>query len=162
MLWAKTPVVAGSSACAACLAITMALPSSAPLAEKATPTVVPGMTLTGIENLDLLNAIPFYLGLFSGDPATQQESLAGLDSLNGIAAFLNLGGQGLAAFEESDTSPGYAALSGLNSLTTGNLAGIDAFSALGATGLGDLDSVNGIPAFQQFLATGDLHSFDQT
>ncbi len=77
------------------------------------------MTLTGIENLDLLNAIPLYLGLFSGDPATQAEALAGLDSLNGIAAFLNLGGQGLAAFEESDDNPGYAALSGLNSYCDG-------------------------------------------
>jgi hypothetical protein len=159
MAWAKTPIAIGAAACAACLALATTSPVTAPIAEKIVKApITSNVNLAAINfaNLDLLSAIPAIQALINdGDTS-------GLDSLNGIAAFLLLGDQGLAAFEESETSPGYAALSGLNSYATGNLAGIDAFSALGATGLGDLDSVNGIPAFQQFFATGDLHSFDQT
>lgn len=161
MAWAKAPVAFGALTCAACIAITTALPASAPSAEKVTKPVQARVNLAAINfgALDLLSAIPAIQALINdGDPS-------GLDSLNGITAFIALAnGGGLASFEPDAATgnPGYALLDGANSLATGNFAGIDAFSALGAEGLGDLASTDGIPAFQAFAADGDLHAFDQT
>jgi hypothetical protein len=157
------PVAAGSLACVACLAVAAALPAAAPVADQLTKTVHAGVKLAvDFSALDAFNGIPLYLGLFSGDADTQAESLAGLDSINGLSSFLALANNGgLASFEPNDATgnPGYAALSGLNSVATGNLAGIDAFSALGATGPGDLASVSAIPAFQKFAQTGNTDAF---
>jgi hypothetical protein len=155
MAWAKAPVALGTLACAACLAVATTLPVTAPVAEKLVKPVQTGVNLAAINfaGLDWLSAIPAIQALI------ENGDTSGLDSLNGIAAFLNLGDQGLSAFEESADSPGYAALSGLNSLTTGNFAGIDAFSALGATGPGDLASLDAIPAFEAFAADGNTDAF---
>jgi hypothetical protein len=157
MAWAKAPLAIGSVACAACLAITTALPSSAPAAEKQVgPTQAAVNLAVNWGNLANFDAIPLYLALIGGTDEERTEALAGIDSISGLAAFLALAnGGGVESFDD------YDALSGLSSIVTGNIGGIDAFSALNATGPGDLDSVNGIPSFLAFAESGDLHSFDQ-
>ena len=96
--------------------------------------------------IDAFSAIPQYQTLVNGSSTPAQISvrpaLTALASLSGIPAFVNFAnGGGLAALVP------YAALSGLNSFATGNIAGIDALSTLGASSLGDLASVSAIPVF---------------
>ena len=145
MEWAKSPVVAGSMLCAACLVVATAVPAAPPVAEQPTKAVHAGVNLAvDFSAIDAFSAIPQYQTLVNGSstPAQISAALTALASLSGIPAFVNFAnGGGLAALVP------YAALSGLNLYATGNIAGIDAFSTLGATSLGDLASVSAIPVF---------------
>ena len=82
MEWAKSPVVAGSMLCAACLAVAAALPAAPPVAEQLTKTVHAGVNLAvDFGSLASLSAIPAIQALI----ATGDTS--GLASLDGIPAF---------------------------------------------------------------------------
>ena len=112
MEWAKSPVVAGSMLCAACLVVATAVPAAPPVAEQPTKAVHAGVNLAvDFSAIDAFSAIPQYQTLVNGSstPAEISTALTALASLSGIPAFVNFAnGGGLAALVP------YAALSGLN------------------------------------------------
>lgn len=128
-------------ACVACLAMATTVTSSAPLAERANDqiakTVQRGLNLAALSDIDAFSALG----------ASSLTDLAAFDGIPALQQFLQDGN--LADFEpNADGSGGYAALSGLNSYATGNLSGIDAFSALGS-GIQSTDAFSAIPVFEQ-------------
>ena len=155
MAWAKAPFAIGAAACAACLAFATTLPVTAPVAEKFVKgPVTTNVNLAAINfaNLDLLSAIPAIQALINdGDTS----GLATLDGIPAFLAFLNDRRPGVPSSQSDDSNGGYAALSGLNSLLRRrqHFRHRRLQCARCDESLGDLDSLNGIPAFQEFFAT---------
>lgn len=131
--------------CVACVAVAAALPAAAPVADRAARTVNAAVHLAvDFSAIDGFSAIPIIQSALSDGDLGELLALGPVDGIPALAKFAGDGD--LADFEPAaDGSGGYAALSGLNSYATGNLGGIDAFSALGNP-LGT-DAFSAIPVF---------------
>jgi len=109
--------------------------SAVPVLQALGQAQTPEDFVAALGDLDSTSAIPSYVALAGGDTT----ALANLESTNGIQSFEQFGATGdVSAFDQTDTQPGYAALSGLSSYrdaAAGDitaLSGIDAFSGIGA------------------------------
>jgi hypothetical protein len=175
MVWAKTPAAAASVLCAACLAMTAAMPAVETAAERAARTVSTAVQpVVNFEALDLLDAVPGYEDILNGQVL---EGLSQLDSTNAVASLLALllGGN-TAALENLASTDGIQPWAEF--LATGDLTvfardenlegGVDLVSALPEyqaiingtqeeqlEALGRLDSTSAIPAYVA-LAGGNL------
>jgi hypothetical protein len=146
MVWAKTPVAAASVLCAACLAMTAALPAVETAAERAARIASENVSLSAVNfgALDAFDAIPSLQQIIDGQVL---EGLVGLDSTNAVPSLLALLTGNPAGLDGLDST------NGINPLIA--LLGGD------TTAFADLASTDGIPALQQFVDSGgqDLTAF---
>jgi hypothetical protein len=94
--------------------------------------VISDGNINALANYDALSAIPVFVDV--ANAATLNDAitaLGGYDALSAAPAFRDFAATGNTdAFIQSDTQPGYAALSALSYYRDGTLGNIDAFSAI--------------------------------